>query len=63
MKMGVYLPEALTISETEHLMMYQAIARSDAENAELIMEKHIEGVKIRHIRKLESIDNSQIKMK
>ena len=63
MKVGVYLPEALTISETEHLMMYQAIARSDAENAELIMEKHIEGVKIRHIRKLESIDNSQIKMK
>lgn len=62
MKVGVYLPEALVKSEEEHLMMYEAIACSDAENAATIMAKHIEGVKTRHIRKLESIDNSRIKI-
>lgn len=59
MKVGVYLPEALFKSEIEHLMMYDAIVQSNAKKAEEIMARHIEGVKIRHIRKLESMDNSQ----
>lgn len=63
MKVGIYLPEALIKTEAEHIMMYKAIEDSDAERARKIMERHIEQLKTRHIRKLENIDSLSIQKK
>lgn len=63
MKVGIFLPEALIKTEAEHIMMYKAIEDSDAERARKIMERHIEQLKTRHIRKLENIDSLSIQKK
>lgn len=63
MKVGIFLPEALIKTEAEHIMMYKAIEDSDAEKARKIMERHIEQLKTRHIRKLENMDSLSIQKK
>ena len=63
MKVGVFLPEALIKTEAEHIVMYKAIEDSDAERARKIMERHIEQLKTRHIRKLENIDSLSLQKK
>lgn len=63
MKVGIFLPEALIKTEAEHIMMYKAIEDSDAERARKIMERHIEQLKTRHIRKLENIDSLSLQKK
>jgi len=63
MKVGIFLPEALIKTEAEHIMMYKAIEDSDAERARKIMERHIEQLKTRHIRKLENMDSLSIQKK
>jgi len=63
MKVGVFLPEALIKTEAEHIMMYKAIEDSDAKRARKIMERHIEQLKTRHIRKLENIDSLSLQKK
>jgi len=63
MKVGIYLPEALIKTEAEHIMMYKAIEDSDIERARKIMERHIEQLKTRHIRKLENIDSRSLQKK
>jgi len=63
MKVGIYLPEALIKTEAEHIMMYKAIEDSDTERARKIMERHIEQLKTRHIRKLENIDSLSLQKK
>lgn len=63
MKVGIFLPEALIKTEAEHIMMYKAIEDSDAERARKIMERHIEQLKTRHIKKLENIDSLSIQKK
>jgi len=61
MKVGVYLPEALIKTEREHVLMYKAMKNSDVEMARKIMGNHIEQLKVRHIKKLENIDNLSFK--
>lgn len=63
MKVGIFLPEALIKTEAEHIVMYKAIEDSDAERARKIMERHIEQLKTRHIRKLENIDSLSLQKK
>ena len=63
MKVGVFLPEAQIKTEAEHIMMYKAIEDSDAARARKIMERHIEQLKTRHIRKLETIDSLSLQKK
>jgi GntR family transcriptional repressor for pyruvate dehydrogenase complex len=63
MKVGVYLPEALIKIEREHVLMYEAIKNSDAKMARKIMKNHIEQLKVRHIKKLENLDNLSLKNK
>ena len=63
MKVGIFLPEALIKTEAEHIVMYKAIEDSDAERARKIMERHIEQLRTRHIRKLENIDSLSLQKK
>ncbi len=57
MNVGVYL-YSLNNTVLEHKILYEAIRDSKPDLAESLMEKHIEHLKIRHIEKLKSINDS-----
>ncbi|MBN2324819.1 MAG: FadR family transcriptional regulator [Spirochaetes bacterium] len=55
MEIGVYLPEALTDTETEHELMLKAIIDSNASEGRSVMATHIKKLEQRYINNLEKI--------